>query len=223
MQATEWISLLKNSAKEGDFSLSQLPLGRSGEGRVLLAHDQDRGDRYYHTCVTGGEKTQFILNTVASLLSAYGEELSVLVLSPKSEYANLLRIKGADVTVPYLRTEKQFSAMRELALAQANARKQNPRSSRFLLVLDGLEELPFLPKNNDFGYLRKWIEEMAGGGQVVSGVHFQGSIFAGFEGAFVGVGNSLVWADGKGKADVTKVLADCSLGQPQPIEYAVHF
>ena len=132
MQAKEWITLLKNSETEGAFSLSQLPLGWDSEGRALLSHTQNRQDRYYHTCVTGKEKTQFILNTVASLLSAYGEgQLSVLVLSPKSEYGNLLRLKGADVTVPYLRTEKQFEEMKALALAQVNARRQNPRSSQF--------------------------------------------------------------------------------------------
>ena len=83
--------------------------------------------------------------------------------------------------------------------------------------------LPFLPKDNAFGYLRKWIDELAGGGQILSGIDFQGSIFAGFEGAFVGVGNSLITADEKGKADVTYTLADCSLGMPKAISYAVHF
>ena len=43
------------------------------------------------------------------------------------------------------------------------------------------------------------------------------SIFSGYPGAFVGVGNCLVTTQGNGKADITYVGEDSSLSMPTPI------
>ncbi|MBQ8428109.1 MAG: hypothetical protein IJX18_02515, partial [Clostridia bacterium] len=126
MRASEWILALQEKIGQ-EFVLSQLPLGEDEQGRIVLSHRKNRQDRYCHTCVTGRLRTSFIVDTVATLAACYGEgKASFFILSQKKEYAKLLAIKGADITVPYLRTEKQFLAMKEVALTQANARKQKP-------------------------------------------------------------------------------------------------
>ncbi|MBQ9117650.1 MAG: hypothetical protein IJY11_00405 [Clostridia bacterium] len=222
MQKGRWLSILQNKEKAGDFPLAKVPLGWEESGEVVFSHRKDRADRYCHTCVTGAQRKAFVMETVKSLAVAYGEgKASFLVLSPHREYAKLLELKKADVTVPYLLSERQFSAMKNLANAQASARKENPRLPKFFVVIDGLEELPFLPKDNAFTFLRKWVDELSGGAEIITAVDFKGSIFAGFEGAFVGVGNSLVSADETGKADVAYVGDGCVLDYPQAIRYTL--
>ena len=79
-----------------------------------------------------------------------------------------------------------------------------------------------MKKDNTLSSLRQFLSELVGGAEVISGVDFSGTIFAGFEGAFVGVGNSLVSVDENGKADVAYVGEDCVLDYPQSIRYAEH-
>lgn len=222
MRVDGWKELVKKEIVSG-FALSQLPLGENEEGRVVFSHRKNRPDRYCHTCVTGALRTTFLVNTVASLAALYGEKASFLVLSQKKEYLKLLTIKGADITVPYLQSERQFASMKQLALAQANTQKKNLGYHRFFLIVDGWESLPFASFDNTLSSFRQFISDVSGGAEVLSGVDFSGTIFAGFEGAFVGVHNSLVSVDEKGKADVTYVGEDCVLDYPQSIRYAEFF
>ena len=53
--------------------------------------------------------------------------------------------------------------------------------------------------------------------EIISGVSLMKSIFSGYPGAFVGVGNALVTTDGVGKADVTYVGDDFALSLPTAI------
>lgn len=223
MRIDEWLLKIRDEIDAGRFALSQLPLGLDEQGEVVLSHAQNRQDRYFHTCVTGGKRTRFIMDTVCSLAMAYGEgKATFLILSDKSEYVRLLSLKGADITVPYLRSEQDFQTLTALAERTAKDRKENPAYPRFFLVMDGLDGLQFLKKDDSLSIERALLERVAGGAEVLSGVDFSDSIFSGFPGAFVGVGNSLVSADGRGIADVTFVNADCSLGCPKPIAYPVH-
>ena len=56
---------------------------------------------------------------------------------------------------------------------------------------------------------------------IITGVDLMQSIFSGYPGAFVGVGNALVTTREQGKADVTLVADDASLSLPVAIEYAL--
>ena len=55
--------------------------------------------------------------------------------------------------------------------------------------------------------------------ELIAGVELTKSIFSGYPGAFVGVGNCLVATREMGKADVTYVNDDASLTMPTPITY----
>ena len=223
MRSQEWIDTLQRLQEEG-LSLSQVPLGWDKEKNPIFSHRKNRPDRYCHTCVTGACRTSFLRDTVCALLEAYGVGgARVLVLSPKREYLQLLSAKGVDVLVPYIGVESQFEKMKAFVLSEVEARKQNARLPRLFIVIDGLESLPFLPKDNAFTYLRKLIADLSGGAEILTAVNFKGSIFDGFEGAFVGVGNSLISADSLGKADVAYVGDDCQLDFPQAITYPTYF
>ena len=54
---------------------------------------------------------------------------------------------------------------------------------------------------------------------MICGTDLMRSIFSGFPGAFVGVGNCLVSLREEGKADVTYVNDDASMSLPIPIHY----
>ncbi|MBR2903203.1 MAG: hypothetical protein IKC37_01005 [Clostridia bacterium] len=223
MQKEEWIAFLQEN-KQTDGFLSALPLGWDAEGKAVHSHRKNRQDRFCHTCVTGANRTSFLVDTVAALATAYGAQgASFLVLSPKTEYAKLLTLKAVDITVPYFRTKEDYTTLMALAKEQVEMRKKNPRLPKYFVVVDGLEGCSFLPKDNACTFLRGLVDELSGGAEVLSGVDFSGSIFLGFEGAFVGVGNSLVSTDEKGKADVTYVGDDCLLDCPQSISYALCF
>ena len=59
----------------------------------------------------------------------------------------------------------------------------------------------------------------AGRVEIITGADLLKSIFSGYPGAFVGIGNCLVTPKGEGKADVTYVNADSSLTLPKEIRY----
>lgn len=59
----------------------------------------------------------------------------------------------------------------------------------------------------------------AGKVEIVTGVDLLKSIFSGYPGAFVGIGNCLVTPKGEGKADVTYVNTDSSLTLPAEISF----
>ena len=54
---------------------------------------------------------------------------------------------------------------------------------------------------------------------MIAGVDLTKSIFSGYPGAFVGIGNCLVATREMGKADVTYVNDDATLTMPLPITY----
>ena len=223
MTQTAWIARLKNMASESA-SLAQVPLGWDGSGEVVFSHRKNRQDRYCHTCSTGALRTTFLMDTVLTLAAAYeGGRARFMVLSPKREYAHLLTARGADVIVPYLQTESQFEKLKALVYAEVEARKKNLHLPRLFILIDGWEKLSFLPKDNAFTYLRSVIADLSGGAEILTAIDFKGSIFEGFEGAFVGVGNSLISVDENGKADVAYVGEDCQLDTPVAITYQTHF
>ena len=90
-----------------------------------------------------------------------------------------------------------------------------------MLVLDGLEELETCNENGELQEYRDFFELLARRESVdiITGVELRRSIFSGYPGAFVGVGNALVTTKEVGQADVTVVGDDSSLSLPIAITY----
>ena len=89
------------------------------------------------------------------------------------------------------------------------------------VVLDGVDELPDCNKNGELEELRDVIELLSHREDmdVICGVELYKSIFSGYPGAFVGIGNCLITAEQDGKADVTYVQDDVSLSLPITVEF----
>lgn len=77
-----------------------------------------------------------------ALLSVRSGEASFLVLSPHEEYGELLRLKAADVTVPFIRSSADYLAALDAVRELVRMRSLNVGFPRLFVVLDGLEDLP---------------------------------------------------------------------------------
>jgi hypothetical protein len=225
MREEEFIALTieKGQTKEEFARLKAgIPLGVDAAGDFVLSQTCEHAYTCEHTCVTGTRRSVFIRRLICLLSCLYTtSELDVLVLSPYAEYGELLRLHGADVTVPYVRTIEDLnmgkSCLKELLSQYASGGKY----PKLFLVLDGLEELPMC---NDGGVLEEYrtILELVAREKnvhVISGVDLMKSIFSGNPGVFVGVGNSLITTREDGFADVTYVKDDSSLSVPIAIRY----
>ena len=109
MKTEEFISSLSDISRKNAYRFDRIraciPLGRDDAGNVVAAHREENPARYHHVCVTGGGRADFICRLVLTLSCIYDKsEAGFLVLSPRPEYAELLRLKNADVTVPYIRS-----------------------------------------------------------------------------------------------------------------------
>ena len=91
---------------------------------------------------------------------------------------------------------------------------------KLFLVLDGLESLPECNVEEDLAEYRDIYKLLMrkDGVEIITGVDLKKSIFAGFPGAFLGVGNCLITIDESGKADLTYVSDDSSLSLPISID-----
>ena len=92
---------------------------------------------------------------------------------------------------------------------------------RLFVIVDGLDDLPDCNGNNDLTEYREIFDLLMRKSDVelISGVDLARSIFAGYPGAFLGIGNCLVTIREEGKADVTYVNDDSSMSLPAPITY----
>ena len=225
MRAEEFISsLLKSCEGDGDIKRLQesVPLGWDSVGNTVYSQKRESPFTVRHTCVTGARKTAFIKRLLLTLSSLYEKsEINFFVLSPFTEYGELLRLKSMDITVPYVRTksdlEKAKACVRDLTAEYA-------RSSgypKLFLVLDGLEELPEANANGDLDEYREFFDMLAREKNVaiISGAELIKSIFSGNPGVFVGVGNCLATTREEGRADVTYVGEDSSLSMPVALQY----
>ena len=227
MRAEEFIT--KISEKTGDeqslkILRGQIPLGIDAYGEIVCAQTREHLYTAQHTCVTGGRRTECIWRILLTLACLYDRsEVNFLILSPRAEYGELLKLQGVDITVPFVRTKKDVEdgilCVKELLSLYA----QGKGFPKLILVLDGLEDLEKNGENfrGDLEEYRNVFDLLARekNVQVISGVDLIKSIFSGNPGVFVGVGNCLVTTREEGKADVTKVGEDCSLSLPTAIEY----
>lgn len=225
MKAEEFIKKVVFSTKEkDDFEKVRkgIPLGLDVNDGVVVAQKRERTLTVNNTCVTGVNRTNYIRRLLITLSCMYEkDEACFLVISPHTEYGELLRLHSLDITVPYIRTQSDvkqaMDTIREL-MVQRETGKGYPK---LFLVLDGLDELDDRGVNGDLEEYRAIFDMVMRRTdvQIISGVDIARSIFSGYPGAFLGIGNCLVSVRESGKADVTYVNDDSSLSMPQPISY----
>ncbi len=225
MRTEEFISAVSQSSKENeefDKIRKGLPLGEDMSGHILLAQKREKPLTVRNTCVTGVGRTNFIRRLLITVSCLYEKgEACFFILSPRAEYGELLRLRSADITAPYINgkadLDQAVATLKELILMR-EAGKGYPR---LFLVLDGLDELPECNQNGDFEEYRTLFELLMRKPDIdiICGLDLMKSIFAGYPGAFLGVGNCLITTREEGKADVTYVGDDGSLSMPQPIYY----
>ncbi len=199
-----------------------LPLGVDSVGNILYARREGNSFSTRHTCVTGSGKSHFIRRLLLTCTCLYERtEASHLILSPHSEYGELLRLGAADFTVPYIRTKSDLEEATKTLKELLTMREYGRGYPRLFLVLDGLESLGGCNRNEDLEEDRELIDLLSRreNVDVITGVDLTKSIFSGYPGAFVGVGNCLIATRESGKADVTYVTDEGSLTLPLPLTY----
>ena len=221
MRTEELISALVYKMKNGAVEIrEQLPLGVKEDGGVLFSHEK-ASDKVYgvnHTCITGTGATAYIKRLIALLSALYKKgEAQFLILSPKTEYAELLRLENADITLPYIRSMQDISVVKQVYIELLQANERQKKAPKLFLILDGLETLDNA-ETGDLNIYRSFLElSIKKSVEVITGANLIKSIFSGFPGAFVGVGNCLLTTDGKSQADATFVAPDSSMSLPVAI------
>lgn len=225
MRTEEFISTISNLSKEDDtFEKIRkgVPLGLDEGGNVAYASKYEGLVVLKNLCVTGEYRVELICRTLITLSCLYEkDEANFLVISPNERYAELLRLNNMDVTVPYIRMASDLDVVKKAIQDLLIMRMSGAGYPRLFIVLDGLEELPETNKNKEFLEYREIFNMLMQRTdvEVICGVDLMKSIFSGCPGGFVGIGNCLVTALEKGRADVTYVGNDASLSQPMPITY----
>ena len=98
------VSAQAQSDEEFETLKKNLPIGEDAAGNTLFAQKRERPFTFRHTCVAGGGKSGFIRRLLITASCLYErEEACFFILSPISEYGELLRLKSMDATVPYIR------------------------------------------------------------------------------------------------------------------------
>ena len=224
MNTEQFVAALSEISEHNVYKFEQIrasiPLGTDESGGFVVAHREENAARYFHVCVTGEKGTAYVQKLVLTLACLYEKsEASFLVLSPCEEYGELLRLKNADFTVPYVRSvgdlENALATLKEIRQFKTT----NAGCPKHFVVLDGLETLPDAERSGALTVYRRFIEELGGSGvELVTCVDLRGSIYAGYPGAFVGIGNCLVTPKDGGKADVTYVENDSTLSLPREVD-----
>ena len=199
-----------------------LPIGMEENGKILLAQTREKAMTVKNTCVTGADRTDFIRRMLVTLSCLYETgQACYFILSPRAEYGELLRLRAADVTAPYVRSKEDLDRAMETLRELMRLRATGGGHPHLFLVLDGLDELSDVSDNGELNEYRVFNEFLSHkeGVDIITGVDLGKSIFAGYPGAFLGIGNCLVTTKESGKADVTYVTDDSSLSLPLPMSY----
>jgi len=225
MRSEVFISSLCACAKEEEkFEKMRrdLPLGEDSVGNIVYSHKNTTPYATRLTCVTGGAKTAFIRRLLIAVSCLYDKsEICFFVISPNLDYGELLRMKSMDVTTPYIRLRSDFELAIDTLKELLRMRENGKGYPRLVVVLDGIESLEDCNRNGDLEEYRNVIDMLACKEDVelIVGVELTKSIFSGYPGAFVGVGNCLIATRESGKADVTYVNEEAGLTMPLPITY----
>ena len=198
------------------------PLGTDLVDKPVFSQLREEPFTFRHTCVTGARRTAFIKRLLMTLSCLYNkDEACFLVLSPRQDYGELLRLSNIDLTVPFLRDKSDLDDALACVKELASMRATGVGYPKLFLVLDGLEELPDCNKTGDLEEYRLFFDTLPRRKniEVISGVELMRSIFSGYPGAFVGVGNCLVTTQDDGAADVTYVGEDSQLSLPTVLHF----
>lgn len=224
MRTDEWIShiaVLSTADIERFHALREaMPLG-DADGDVVTAHREVAPERYHHTCVTGATKTEFISRLILTLSGTYQKtEASFLLVSPDMSYGRFMRLQGADVTVPFINGQSDVDAVLKTIETLAQMRQGKARTPKLFVVVDGIEGFVAEEKRATLECYRPFLEAVGTSGiELITGVDLAQTIFAGYPGAFVGVGNCLVTPTLGGEADVTYVNVDGTMSPPKSFVY----
>lgn len=225
MRSEEFISTI-SALSQGDEKFEEirygLPLGLDAASNLTLAQKTRRPLTVRNTCVTGINTSNFIRRMLISVSCLFErDEACFFVISPKTEYGELLRLKSIDVTAPYIRLKSDLDIAVDTVKELLRMRESGKGYPHLFIVLDGLESLPDCNKSGDLEEYRAIFEliRRREDVDVICGVDLTRSIFSGYPGAFVGIGNCLASLREEGKADVTYVKDDASLSLPVPITY----
>ena len=225
MRTEEFIQKISQQAEDNarfEEVRKGIPLGENASGEIVLAQKGAQPYTVRNTCVTGSNKTPYLRRLLISLASLYeAKDACFIVLSPHVEYGELLRLKSMDVTVPYIHTKADLDLAVATIKELLSQREEGAGYPHLFIVLDGLEELEGCNRNGDLEEYRDVFELFTRREDVdmICGAELMRSIFSGFPGAFVGVGNCLISLREEGKADVTYVNDDASMSLPIPIHY----
>ena len=227
MRLEEFTSLISKANAEEVFVewKNGLPLGVAANGDILLSQRRARTITTRHTCVVGAGRSEFLQRLLLILSCVYKKrEACFLILSPYKTYDEFLRLEEMDATVPYILQKSHFDeALKTLKKVKEMREEGGAGYPHLFVILDGVEALPGFNENGDLEELRAVIDLLARRADVdvLCGVDLVSSIFKGYPGAFVGIGNSLVTAEKDGTAYVTYVEDDASLSLPIELEYPV--
>ncbi len=225
MKSEEFITTLYESAKEYeafDKLRKNIPMGIDAAENIVCARRERPLFFSRHTCVTGGGRSEFIRRLLLTLSCLYDkQDICFLVLSVRADYSELLKLNNMDLTLPYVRTKEDVEQAIDTLKELLRARAYGKGYPRLVVVADGLEELEGCNRNSDLEEYREIIELLSRRDDVdvITGVDLTKSIFSGYPGAYVGIGNCLVATREVGKADVTYVQDDTSLTLPCPFLY----
>ena len=225
MRSDEFIKKILKIAQD-DEKFEELrkgtPLGVDVIEDIVLSQKYTGALAFRHTCVAGVKRTSFIRRLLITLSCLYEkEEACFLIISPKTEYGELLRLRNMDATVPYILTKEDLDNAKNTLVELLQMRKTLKACPKLFVVLDGLETLPNCNKDGGLEEYREIFELVTRQENIelITSVDIVKTIFSGYPGAFVGIGNCLVATQEEGLADVTYVNSDASLSQPLPIKF----
>lgn len=198
-----------------------LPLGETDENEIVVAHRELIPERYHHTCVTGASKTEFISRLLLTLTCLYEKaEAAFLLVSPDLSYGRFMKLNGADVTVPFINSQSDLDGVLKTIASLAKLREGKKRAPKLFVVVDGIEEFADADKRSTLECYRPFFEAVGTSGiELITGVDLTQTVFVGYPGVFVGVGNCLVTPSSGGEADVTYVNVDGSMSAPKSFRY----
>lgn len=225
MRLDEFITAVSGNAKSDEaFEKMKrgLPLGKDSIDAIVLAQKKQKPLTIRHTCIAGTSRSAFIRRMLITISCLYEKsEACFFILSPHTEYGELLRLRSMDVTAPYIHSKADLALAVETIRELLRQREYGLGYPHLFLVLDGLDELPEANRNGDLEEYREIFDlfNRREDIDVISGADLSRSIFSGYPGAFLGIGNCLVSLREDGKADVTYVNDDASMSLPTPISY----
>lgn len=226
MRVEDWVSTVFTKGEGRIDALKKgLPLGLGLDGEILLSQRREKTITTRHTCVTGAGRTAFLQSLVFTLSCLYEKkDAAFLIISPYKEYENFLFLKTIDATVPYIRQKSHVEqAIKTLQEVKRTREYGGAGYPHLFVVVDGVDGLQDCNANADLEELRAVLELLSHREDVdvLCGVELVKSIFSGYPGAFVGIGNCLVTAEEDGRADLAYVEDDASLSGLITLEFPV--